>query len=33
MVDAKVLEAVNFFRAQIRNNGISINNLILFGSV
>ena len=32
MVDAKVLEAVNFFSAQIRNNGISINNLILFGS-
>ncbi len=32
MVDAKVLEAVNFFRAQIWNNGIRINNLILFGS-
>jgi predicted nucleotidyltransferase len=32
MVDAKVLEAVNFFSAQIRKNGIHINNLILFGS-
>jgi len=32
MVDAKVLEAVNFFSSQIRNNGIRINNLILFGS-
>jgi len=32
MVDAKVLEAVNFFSAQIRKNGIRINNLILFGS-
>ena len=28
----KSLKAVNFFSAQIRNNGISINNLILFGS-
>lgn len=28
----KSLKAVNFFRAQIRNNGISINNLILLGS-
>ncbi|MEI7434869.1 MAG: hypothetical protein WCJ93_11520 [Methanomicrobiales archaeon] len=27
MVDAKVLEAVNFFSSQIRNNGIRINNL------
>ena len=32
MVDAKVLEAVNFFSLQIRNSGIRINNLILFGS-
>ena len=32
MVDAKVLEAVNFFSSQIRNNGIHINNIILFGS-
>ena len=32
MVDTKILEAVNFFSAQIRNNGIHINNIILFGS-
>jgi uncharacterized protein len=32
MVDAKVLEAVNFFSEQIRKNGIRINTLILFGS-
>jgi uncharacterized protein len=32
MVDAKVLETVNFFGAQLRNNGVRINNLILFGS-
>ena len=32
MVDAKVLETVNFFSEQIRKNGIHINNLILFGS-
>ncbi|MFA6333596.1 MAG: nucleotidyltransferase domain-containing protein [Methanoregula sp.] len=32
MVDAKVLETVNFFGAQLRKNGVCINNLILFGS-
>ena len=32
MVDAKVLETVNYFSARIRENGIRINNLILFGS-
>jgi predicted nucleotidyltransferase len=32
MVDAKILETVNFFSTQIRNNGVRINNLILFGS-
>jgi len=32
MVDAKVLETVNFFSAQLRNSGVRINNLILFGS-
>ncbi|MGA2121279.1 MAG: nucleotidyltransferase domain-containing protein [Methanoregula sp.] len=32
MVDAKVLEAVNFFRASVRKNGIRIHDLILFGS-
>jgi hypothetical protein len=32
MVDAKVLEAKKNFSAQIRHNGIRINNLILFGS-
>jgi uncharacterized protein len=32
MVDAKVLETVNFFGAQLRNSGVRINNLILFGS-
>ncbi|MGA2698247.1 MAG: nucleotidyltransferase domain-containing protein [Methanoregula sp.] len=32
MVDAKVLETVNFFGTQLRNNGVRINNLILFGS-
>jgi len=32
MVDAKVLETVNFFGAQLRKNGVRINNLILFGS-
>ncbi|MFZ1126683.1 nucleotidyltransferase domain-containing protein [Methanoregula sp.] len=32
MVDAKVLETVTFFGAQLRTNGVRINNLILFGS-
>ncbi len=32
MVDAKVLEAVNFFSAVARKNGIHINDLIVFGS-
>ena len=32
MVDAKVLEAINFFSAVIQKNGIPINDLILFGS-
>ena len=32
MVDAKVLEAVNFFSAIVRENGVHINDLILFGS-
>ena len=32
MVDAKVLEAVNFFSAVVRENGIHIHDLILFGS-
>ena len=32
MVDAQVLEAVNFFSAIVRKNGVHINNLILFGS-
>ncbi|MFA6331366.1 MAG: nucleotidyltransferase domain-containing protein [Methanoregula sp.] len=32
MVDAKVLEAVNFFGAVVRENGIHIHDLILFGS-
>jgi uncharacterized protein len=32
MVDAKVLEAVNFFGAVVRKNGIHIHNLVLFGS-
>jgi predicted nucleotidyltransferase len=32
MVDAKVLEAVNFFRAVVTKNGIHIHDLILFGS-
>jgi predicted nucleotidyltransferase len=32
MVDAKVLETVNYFRDLVRKNGIHINNLILFGS-
>jgi len=32
MVDAKVLETVNYFGAQLRNNGVRINTIILFGS-
>lgn len=32
MVDAQVLEAVNFFSALVRENGVYINDLILFGS-
>jgi predicted nucleotidyltransferase len=32
MVDAKVLETVNFFGDLVRKNGIHINTLILFGS-
>ena len=32
MVDAEVLETVNFFGDLVRKNGIHINNLILFGS-
>ncbi len=32
MVDAQVLEAVNFFSAIVRKNGVHIHDLILFGS-
>ena len=32
MVDAQILEAVNFFSALVRKNGVQINDLILFGS-
>jgi len=32
MVDAKVLEAVNFFSVVVRENGIHIHDLIVFGS-
>ena len=32
MVDAKVLEAVNFFGAVARQHGIHIQDLIVFGS-
>ena len=32
MVDAKVLETVNYFSTRIRESGIRIDNLILFGS-
>ena len=32
MVDAKVLEAVNFFGAVVRQNGIHIQDIVLFGS-
>jgi predicted nucleotidyltransferase len=32
MVDAQILEAVNFFSAVVRKNGVHIHDLILFGS-
>ena len=32
MVDAKVIEAVNFFKTELERKGIRINNLVLFGS-
>jgi len=32
MVDAKVLETVNYFGAQLRNSGVRITTIILFGS-
>ena len=32
MVDAKVIEAVNFFKTILVSKGIHINDLILFGS-
>jgi uncharacterized protein len=32
MVDAKVIEAVNFFKTALELKGISISDLILFGS-
>jgi len=32
MVDAKVLEAINFFSAIVRENGVHIHDLVLFGS-
>ncbi|MFA4876737.1 MAG: nucleotidyltransferase domain-containing protein [Methanoregula sp.] len=32
MVDVKVLEAVTFFGAVVRENGIHIHDLIVFGS-
>jgi len=32
MVDSKVIEAVNFFRANILEKGIRIHDLVLFGS-
>jgi predicted nucleotidyltransferase len=32
MVDAKILEAVNFFTAVVRQNGIHIHDIVLFGS-
>jgi len=32
MVDAKVIEAVNFFKNSLEKKGIRINNLVLFGS-
>jgi predicted nucleotidyltransferase len=32
MVDAKVIEAVSFFKAALEKKGIRINDLVLFGS-
>jgi predicted nucleotidyltransferase len=32
MVDAKIIEAVNFFKTTLESKGIRINDLILFGS-
>ncbi len=32
MVDAQILEAVNFFSAVVRKNGVHIHDIILFGS-
>jgi predicted nucleotidyltransferase len=32
MVDAKVIEAANFFKTILESTGIRINDLILFGS-
>jgi uncharacterized protein len=32
MVDAQILEAVNFFSAIVRKDGVHIHNTILFGS-
>jgi predicted nucleotidyltransferase len=32
MVDAKVIEAVNFFKTELEKKGIRINDLVLFGS-
>jgi uncharacterized protein len=32
MVDAQILEAVNFFSAVVRKNGVHIHDTILFGS-
>jgi uncharacterized protein len=32
MVDAKVIDAVNFFKTELERNGIRINDLVLFGS-
>ena len=32
MVDAAILEAVNFFSALVRKSGIEIHDIILFGS-
>jgi predicted nucleotidyltransferase len=32
MVDTKIIEAVNFFKANILENGIRIHDLVLFGS-
>lgn len=32
MVDAKILETVNYFSTRIKESGIRIDNIILFGS-